>query len=720
MNAQGIGWFGERHRRQRRRGPFLLPCRPVPCSQRCSAQSLRNFPQQQFVVKTARADFVNNINLTDDGPDAVTGCSLLFIYYLFSQLGFGITEIVAAGASTLGWGLPEPHRRNGHSLPILQATVGHGFSRYLYHHHREPRQPLPARHTSDSQAGVFRRQRRHLRHHGQRRPAVVSPRRPRRRHLPLGGQQREGRSAPAGTSSRCSPAATASSTPSPTAATCCGIATTGGPTAPSGGPTTTARRSAPAGTSSRCSPAVTASSTPSPTAATCCGIATTGESDGTFRWADNNARKVGVGWNFKQVFSGGDGVIYGITDNGDLLWYRHDGRNDGTFTWADNNAKKVGVGWNFKQVFSGGRWCDLRHRRQRRSALVPSRRTRRLQLPVGRQQRGRSASGGSSPALIYAVTRSATCCGTATTDEVTAASTGRDTEARKVGNGWNFKQVFSGGDGVIYAIADNGDLLWYPPRRTRRRHLQVGRLTTGKKVGNGWNFKQVFSGGDGVIYAITDNGDLLWYPPRRAGRRQLPVGRQQRGKKVGNGWNFKQVFSGGDGVIYAITDNGDLLWYRHDGRSDGSFPWADNTREEGRHRVELQAGLLRRRRRDLRHHRHRRPAVVSPRRARRRHLHVGGLIRAGRSAPAGTSSRCSPAEPTLWQKSNEDRAVTTKITVLLTAEDIDGSAKKDTQLSRTRTVRVSIGDRLIASVGVRLSRDAHLVLGEETFANEVD
>ena len=51
---------------------------------------------------SSRADFVNNILPLDDGPDAATGCSVLFIYYLFSQLGFSINAIVAAGASTLG------------------------------------------------------------------------------------------------------------------------------------------------------------------------------------------------------------------------------------------------------------------------------------------------------------------------------------------------------------------------------------------------------------------------------------------------------------------------------------------------------------------------------------------------------------------------------------------------------------------------------------------
>jgi len=46
-------------------------------------------------------------------------------------------------------------------------------------------------------------------------------------------------------------------------------------------------------------------------------------------------------------------VIYGIDDNGDLLWYRHDGRGDGSFIWADGSPKKVGVGWgSLPTVFS--------------------------------------------------------------------------------------------------------------------------------------------------------------------------------------------------------------------------------------------------------------------------------------------------------------------------------------------------------------------------------
>jgi hypothetical protein len=78
-----------------------------------------------------------------------------------------------------------------------------------------------------------------------------------------------------------------------------------------------------------------------------------GRKDGSFQWATDAGKKVGSGWDFKQVFSGGDGVIYGITDAGDLMWYRHEGRGDGSFRWATDAGKKVGSGWSFKQVFPG-------------------------------------------------------------------------------------------------------------------------------------------------------------------------------------------------------------------------------------------------------------------------------------------------------------------------------------------------------------------------------
>src|SRR4029077_16719878 len=71
------------------------------------------------------------------------------------------------------------------------------------------------------------------------------------------------------------------------------------------------------------------------------------------RWTSKRD-PVDTEWVFDHVFSGGDGVIYGIKSNGDLLWRRHDGWVDGAKRWTNPVDEKVGWGWNFKEVFSGG------------------------------------------------------------------------------------------------------------------------------------------------------------------------------------------------------------------------------------------------------------------------------------------------------------------------------------------------------------------------------
>jgi hypothetical protein len=263
-----------------------------------------------------------------------------------------------------------------------------------------------------------------------------------------------------------------------------------------------------------------------------------GRLDGTFRWAFANGKKVGSGWDFKEVFSGGDGIIYGVTPvvpglssvtdlkgspsggekGGDLLWALHVGRQDGSFRWT--GPKKVGSGWgSFRHVFSAG-------------------------------------SG-----IIYAITPIVP-----------------GTRATGIGPGMGGRP------------ASGGDLMWY-------RHLGYAdgsfRWEGPKKVGSGWGTQQtVFSGDDGVIYAITpvvpasgitgigpgtggspaSGGDLMWY--RHIGRWD-GTERWEGPKKIGSGWGaFQTVFSGGGGVIYGVLENGDLMWFRHDGHDNGSPSWA--------------------------------------------------------------------------------------------------------------------------------------------------
>ena len=149
---------------------------------------------------------------------------------------------------------------------------------------------------------------------------------------------------------------------------------------------------------------------------------------------------------------------------------------------------------------------------------------------------------------------------------------------RKVGGGWAVTHVFPGGNGVIYTIQNDGSLVWYHHDGISDGTFRWAGGGAPKLLKTGWNFKQVFSGGGGVIYAITENGDLMWY--RHVGYLD---GSDQwdapEGKKIGEGWNYQHVFAGGGGVIYAINDDGDLLWFRHDGRATGSDQW---TAREGK------------------------------------------------------------------------------------------------------------------------------------------
>jgi Tachylectin len=92
----------------------------------------------------------------------------------------------------------------------------------------------------------------------------------------------------------------------------------------------------------------------------------------------------------------------------------------------------------------------------------------------------------------------------------------------------------------------------------------------------GWDqFNNVFSGGNGVIYAVDGDGNLRRYQDlnRNGGESwaQLDSINQTIGlagpqAPFAGGWNnFRQLFSGGNGVIYAVDGDeteGNLRWYR--------------------------------------------------------------------------------------------------------------------------------------------------------------
>lgn len=274
-----------------------------------------------------------------------------------------------------------------------------------------------------------------------------------------------------------------------------------------------------------------------------------GRLDGTFNW--EGPEKVGNRWDgFKHVFSGGDGIIYGITprveavhsspvldsasgshsnngqtpaSGGELVWFRHHGRQDGTFNWE--GPKTVGSGWDgFKHVFSGGN--GIIYGIQENGDLMWYRH-------VGRADGSFVWNG-----------------------------------PNKVGIGWGqVTQVFSGEDGIIYAVtprqgntkdipggsklASGGDLMWY--RHLGREDGSFSWLGP-SQVGAGWDgLKHLFSDGDGIIYGVT---------PRVGGSHLSTVVSSSN-------------LESGDHIAGSFTpaSGGDLMWYHHIGVQEGTFKW---------------------------------------------------------------------------------------------------------------------------------------------------
>lgn len=251
-----------------------------------------------------------------------------------------------------------------------------------------------------------------------------------------------------------------------------------------------------------------------------------GEADrsGATGWHPNSGSAVGNGWqNFRQVMGGGDGVVFAIAENGNLLWYRYDGEGEpghsGGLGWHPNSGNPIGRGFDgFIDVF-----CS--------------------------PHQGRNSPG----ATIWGVTpdgdlRWYRYRGHGEADET--GSIGWDPNSGNVvGNGWqNFLHIFSPSS-VIFAIGQEGELRWYSyggNGEADRSGATGWQANSGNHVGHGWeNFREVFSGfsdaaGAGsVVYAVADNGDLLWYRYSGDGTHD-PAGalnwHPNSSNRIGNGW----------------------------------------------------------------------------------------------------------------------------------------------------------------------------------------
>ena len=176
----------------------------------------------------------------------------------------------------------------------------------------------------------------------------------------------------------------------------------------------------------------------------------------------------GDGWSgFQQVVAGGQGVLYGITPTGSLVWYRHLDWETGGPRFDNGGTERrlatgqnPGDGWSgFQQVVAGGQ--GVLYGITPTGSLVWY---RHLDWETGGP---RFDNGGTERRL----------------------ATGQNP-----GDGWSgFQQVVAGGQGVLYGITPTGSLVWY-------RHLdwETGgprfdnggserRLATGQNPGDGWS-----------------------------------------------------------------------------------------------------------------------------------------------------------------------------------------------------------------------------------------
>ncbi len=226
--------------------------------------------------------------------------------------------------------------------------------------------------------------------------------------------------------------------------------------------------------------------------------------------------------------------LYGISPDGTLKWYRHNGALTGAGlnvagSWA--GPLNVGSGWQtFRQVVPGG------------------------------------------AGVLYAIAPDGTLNWYSHDDSINGTPVWRG--AKPVGSGWqNFKHVFSVSEGILYGITNDGVLKWYRHSGYQEgKGVNEGGWLGPRDVGTGWqNFKQVIGACDGVIYAITTDGTLKWY--RHTGYRDGTVA-WDGPKDVGSGWQtFTQVFAACDGIMYAVAADGVLKWYKHTGYRDGAPAW---------------------------------------------------------------------------------------------------------------------------------------------------
>jgi hypothetical protein len=96
-------------------------------------------------MASPRLDFVNAVDPTDAAFDAKTGCAILFIYYLHTQQGFSVEEIVAAAAAELSGVYRNLTRRTEDPFPRFKQLLDRGYPGTTTIPGDNPDNPFPIR-----------------------------------------------------------------------------------------------------------------------------------------------------------------------------------------------------------------------------------------------------------------------------------------------------------------------------------------------------------------------------------------------------------------------------------------------------------------------------------------------------------------------------------------------------------------------------------------------
>ena len=246
---------------------------------------------------------------------------------------------------------------------------------------------------------------------------------------------------------------------------------------------------------------------------------------GALGWDPNSGNRIGNGWqNFLHVMGCGDGVILAIQPNGDLLWYRYDGNGEddpsGALGWHPNSGNPIGNGWQgFRHVFVTPR--EGRFNTSRLTVYGVMQNGDLLWYsydgdgesdisgaqgwhpnssnPVGNGWQGflRIAGIGGD---IFAIQPNGdllwySYSGNGESD-ISGAQGWHPNSGNPIGNGWQgFRHVFGGSNDqngfhrVVFGVAQNGDLLWYGYEGQGEPDLTGAlgwRTNSGNPIGNGW------------------------------------------------------------------------------------------------------------------------------------------------------------------------------------------------------------------------------------------